>query len=141
MDSNTKLSKNFTLGELLRSDKAEQLGYTEQYTPPLEVINKLQALTQHVLQPIRDGLGQPIKITSGYRCPRLNKAVGGKPASQHQKGEAADINLGSKELNKKLYDWIKHNLDFDQLINEYNLTWVHVSYKSGANRKQEVVVK
>lgn len=76
-------------------------------------------------------------MNSGYRCPQLNRMVGGKPTSQHLKGEAADITAGSKEENRKLFAYIRANLTFDQLIDEKNFSWVHVSFKrNGENRKQ-----
>jgi hypothetical protein len=71
----------------------------------------------------------------------LNTKVGGSATSQHCKGEAIDISAGNKVENKKLFDWICANLDFDQVINEYDFTWVHISYKSKGNRKQILVVK
>jgi hypothetical protein len=71
----------------------------------------------------------------------LNTKVGGSATSQHCKGEAIDISGGDKVENKKLFDWCKENLDFDQLINEYDFTWVHISYKAKGNRKQILVVK
>lgn len=74
-------------------------------------------------------------MNSGYRCPVLNKAVGGVPTSQHQKGEAADLTVGSPELNQQLFDLIaKGDFDFDQLIDESNYGWVHISYSAGKNR-------
>jgi zinc D-Ala-D-Ala carboxypeptidase len=74
-------------------------------------------------------------VNSGYRCPVLNKAVGGVPTSQHQKGEAADLTVGSPELNQQLFDLIaKGDFDFDQLIDESNYGWVHISYSAGKNR-------
>lgn len=74
-------------------------------------------------------------MNSGYRCPVLNKAVGGVPTSQHQKGEAADLTVESPELNQQLFDLIaKGDFDFDQLIDESNYGWVHILYSAGKNR-------
>lgn len=78
----------------------------------------------------------PIAINSGFRSKDLNRAVGGASTSQHLKGEAADICAGTKEDNRKLFEIIRKELPFDQLINENNYSWVHVSYREGANRKQ-----
>ena len=81
--------------------------------------------------------GKPITVNSGYRCPKLNDAVGGAKNSQHMRGEAADITAGSKMENKRLFELIWDNLPFDQLIDESNYSWVHVSYVSTSkNRKQ-----
>lgn len=85
---------------------------------------------------MREWYGKPIIVNSGYRCEALNKAIGGAKSSQHMLGEAADITVGSKEENEKLFDYIKDNLEFDQLINESDFSWVHVSYREGRLRKQ-----
>ena len=90
-----------------------------------------------MLDPLREWYGKPIAVNSGYRCPQLNRLVGGAASSQHLKGEAADITAGSREENRKLFEYIRENLPFDQLIDEKNFSWVHVSYKrDGNNRKQ-----
>ena len=103
----------------------------------------LCALVHHVLQPLRDAMGHEVKIGSGYRCPRLNQAVGGVSNSQHLKGEAADLCIdGDKTKGRKWFTWIQSHCDFDQLIWEHSKTgsyWVHVSYRSdGKNRKQVI---
>jgi hypothetical protein len=85
---------------------------------------------------LREWYSKPIIVNSGYRCEALNKAIGGAKSSQHMLGEAADITVGSKEENEKLFDYIKDNLEFDQLINESDFSWVHVSYREGRLRKQ-----
>jgi hypothetical protein len=96
----------------------------------------LTLLTERVLDPLREAFGKPIKVNSGYRCPKLNKAVGGSATSQHMTGQAADITGGSKAENKKLFDLVRSlKLPFDQLIWENGGTWVHVSY-SPRNRRQ-----
>ena len=132
--------KNFTIKELCRSDKANELGIANNPTPV--ACDNLIALTENVLDPVREHLGKPIHVNSGYRCAQLNEAVGGSKTSQHGKGEAADIELGgkTKEENKQLYEFIRDNCDYDQLINEYNFSWVHVSYRKGSNRKRELVI-
>lgn len=105
-------------------------------TPDQTVTNNLTKLIEAVLDPLREWYGKPITVNSGYRCEALNKAIGGAKSSQHMLGEAADITVGSKEENEKLFDYIKDNLEFDQLINESDFSWVHVSYREGRLRKQ-----
>ena len=127
-----QLSKNFTLAELTRTNAPY-----ENYPQVKERI-ALKQLVDNVLQPLRDMYGKPIAVNSGYRSPIVNKHVGGAKNSQHTKGEAVDITGGSKEENKVLFELIRDHLPFDQLINEYNYTWIHVSYKAlkDSNRKQ-----
>ena len=102
--------------------------------PAIEFEN-LQKLCVHVLQPLREYMKTSIRVTSGYRTPAHNKAVGGVPTSDHVKGYAADIITTD---NKKAFSWIKENCQFKQLINEKNLTWIHVSYDEN-NLKNEVL--
>jgi D-alanyl-D-alanine dipeptidase len=135
-----ELSKNFTLEELTVSDTGKKMGLDN--TPKVEQIDNLKALCEQVLQPVRDKLGVSVKVNSGYRSPEVNKAIGGAATSQHQKGEAADITLGSKDGNKLLYGTIKELGKYDQLIDEKDYQWVHVSWKkNGVNRKQELHLK
>ena len=125
--------KYFTIHELTQSDTALQKGIDN--TPPPAIKVKLTSLINNLLDPIREAWEDPITVNSGYRCPVLNKAVGGVPTSQHQKGEAADLTVGSPELNQQLFDLIaKGDFDFDQLIDESNYGWVHISYSAGKNR-------
>ena len=125
--------KYFTIHELTQSDTAHQKGIDN--TPPPAIKVKLTSLINNLLDPIREAWGSPISVNSGYRCPVLNKAVGGVSTSQHQKGEAADITVGSPELDRQLFDLIaKGDFDFDQLIDESNYSWVHISYSAGKNR-------
>ena len=112
--------------------------------PSIQVCQSLTALIEKVLDPLREAYGKPIIVTSGYRCEKLNKAVGGAASSQHVKGEAADIRSvqDTPEENKKLFDLIvKLKLPFDQLINEYNYDWVHVSYGARHRRQKLKAVK
>ena len=127
-----QLSKNFTIAELTRTS-APYDNY-----PQVKERIALKQLVDNLLQPLRDMYGRPIKVNSGYRSPVVNKHVGGAKNSQHTKGEAADITGGSKEENKVLFELIRDNFTFDQLINEYNYSWIHVSYKvtKDLNRKQ-----
>lgn len=126
--------KYFTIEELTRSDTAEEHGIDN--TPTKEAREKLVALVENVLDPLREMYGKPITVNSGYRGPVLNSCIGGAKTSQHCKGEAADITGRNKEANKKLFELIRDNLPFDQLINEYDYSWVHVSFKSSGNRKE-----
>lgn len=120
--------KYFTIKELTRSTTAQLRGI-DNNTPSQQVINNLTALVDNVLDPLRQAWGKPIHVNSGYRCPELNKAVGGVPASQHLLGEAADITAGSHELNRKLFSLLRQlNLPVDQAINEHDFSWIHVSY-------------
>ena len=119
--------KYFTIAELTRSTTAQLRGIDN--TPSQQVIDNLTALVDNVLDPLREAWGAPIHVNSGYRCPALNKAVGGVPASQHMVGEAADITAGSRAKNQRLYKLLrKLNLPIDQAINEHDFSWIHVSY-------------
>lgn len=124
----------FTLEELTKSDTAKARNLDN--TPDEQAIKNLNTLVDNVLDPLRKLYGKPIVVTSGYRSPEVNKAVNGSKTSQHALGEAADITGGSKTENKKLFNLIKDNLPFDQLIDEHNYSWVHVSYRDGRLRKQ-----
>ncbi|KYC47872.1 MAG: Peptidase M15 [Candidatus Methanofastidiosum methylothiophilum] len=131
-----KLSKNFTLEEFTKSQVAIRHGIPN--TPSPEEIENLKALCENIIQPVRDHLGEAIFISSGYRSQALNTAIGGALGSQHQKGEAAD--LESRD-NSKLFFAILSNGNFDQLIWEFGddnaPAWVHVSYRrDGKNRGQ-----
>lgn len=133
----THLTKDFTLEELTSSDWAE--AHNMSNIPTDDVVYNLTALSQDILQPARDLFGGSITVNSGYRCKQVNDGVGSKDNSQHMIGQAADITCSD---NKKLYSLIKNNLPFDQLIDEKNLTWIHVSYKPhGGNRKQSFSIK
>ena len=129
--------KYFTMGEMMRSDTAARKGINNKCTK--EDAERLKKLIENVLDPLREAYGKPIKVNSGYRCPELNKAVGGSKTSDHMKGCAADIvgTPNTKAENKRLFELVKSlDLPFDQLIDEKNLSWVHVSYREGNNRKQ-----
>lgn len=128
--------KYFTIKELTKSNTAVQQGISN--IPNKQQESNLYELVKNILDPLREAYGKPIIVTSGFRCKELNKIVGGSKTSQHLTGQAADIRSleDTREENKKIFDLIKKlNLPFDQLINEYNYDWVHVSY-SDKNRKQ-----
>ena len=119
--------KYFTIKELTCSTTARLRDIDN--TPSQQVIENLTKLIENVLDPLRDAWGKPIHVNSGYRCPALNKEVSGAPSSQHMKGEAADITAGNRTDNRKLYSLIKKlDLPVDQVINEYDFRWIHVSY-------------
>lgn len=127
--------KYFSIPELTASAKARSLGIDN--TPPPAVKVKLSTLVNNLLDPIREKWGGPITVNSGYRCPTLNKAVGGVPTSQHVRGEAADITVGSQAKNNQLFKMIVDGgFDFDQLIDEAGYSWIHISYSPGRNRRQ-----
>ena len=117
----------FTIKELTRSTTAELRGIDK--TPSQQVIDNLRALVENVLDPLREAWGTPIHVNSGYRCAALNKAVGGVPTSQHILGEAADITVGTRAKNQRLYALLRQlDLPVDQAINEHDFRWIHVSY-------------
>ena len=124
------LSKNFSLAELTKTS-APYDNY-----PQVHQRIALKQLVDNVLQPLRELYGKPIKINSGFRSVMVNKFVKGATNSQHLKGEAADIDAGSKEENEKLFNLIRENFVVDQCINEYDFAWIHVSYKTQGNRNQ-----
>lgn len=134
-----QLTEHFTISEFVRSETAYRNHIDN--TPSQEVIENLRALCRNVLEPARLAFGSPIYITSGYRCQALNKAVGGKPTSQHLRGEAADLQVKGVQNLRKLYMLIKDHGVFDQLLFESNKAgakWIHVSYKQSGNRRQAI---
>ena len=127
------ISEHLSLAELISSDSAKRRGISNMPTP--EHITNLKALAEHVFEPIRGHFRCPIFISSGYRSEELNRLIGGASGSQHSKGEAIDIDMdGSSNgvSNMDIFNFIKSNLKFDQLIYEFgnptNPDWVHVSY-------------
>lgn len=151
-----QISKNFTLEELLKSPTALQWDFKEQFTPPEDVVENLIQLVVNVLQPLRDKIGRPIRVTSGYRSPRVNSKVGGASTringrvvqtSQHVLGEAVDIEcwVDGRESNNLIVEALRElakspTFEWDQIIKEFgtenNPSWVHISFKKGKNRKQ-----
>lgn len=105
--------------------------------PDMVSLTNLVELIENVLDPLRQAWGKPIVVNSGYRCRRLNKAVGGAATSHHLKGKAADITAGSREYNRLLFLKAQElNLPFCQLIDERNYSWIHVSYDRDDTRRQ-----
>jgi hypothetical protein len=139
-----QLSKNLVLVEVTRSETAKRKGISNMPTP--EHIENFKKLAENVFQPIRDHFDKQIHISSGYRSAALNKAIGGAANSQHCSGEAIDIDMDGhvgEITNKMVFDYIKDNLEFDQLIWEFgtdsNPDWVHVSYKSTGNQRKQIL--
>ena len=132
------LTDNFTKEELVASATAKRLKIDN--TPSKEESEKLHLLASKILQPLRDAYRNPIRISSGFRCKALNKAVNGVPTSQHLKGEAADINNGIPE-NRKIFElaqkMIKEGkIEVGQLINEKGYQWIHISLPDNKHRNQ-----
>jgi zinc D-Ala-D-Ala carboxypeptidase len=128
------LSKHVTMEEFCYSPTAIKKGINN--SMGLIAIDKAMQLCENVFEPLRKHLNAPIKISSGFRCEQLNKLIGGASGSQHTKGEAFDLEL----TNRKLFDWILKNVEFDQAIYEFgndtHANWFHISYRKGNNRKQ-----
>ena len=131
-----KLSKNFSRAEIEHSNTAKRLDISNEMSE--KHLEHMQGLIDNLIQPLRDSIG-PIRISSGYRSPSLNRAIGGSSRSQHSKAEALDLQFWSegKMNNKVIYDWIiDSGLEFDQMINEFDFSWIHISLKKNSNRKQ-----
>lgn len=129
--------KYFTIAELCASSTATAKGIDN--TPTPGITQNLERLVANVLDPLREVWGKPIVVTSGYRCPELNKAVGGARNSHHMQGMAADISTGNKVDNRRLFQKILDlGLPFTQLIDEKGFSWIHVSYDT-SNLKRQVL--
>ena len=142
-----RLSKNFTYEEFIRSSTAERMGIDNRPKTKEEekkVIENLRNLCLEVLQPLRDYVGAPVHINSGYRCKALNLAVGGVKNSQHSRGEAADIRIASPKQGREWATWIEDNCRFDQMLLEKNkngAVWLHVSCKMDTEANRQVFKK
>ena len=135
------LSKNLTLAEVTKSTTAKRLGIDN--TPDEWTTENLRQVAINVFQPLRSAFGTPIYVSSGYRSAELNTAIGGSTRSQHVEGRALDLDADVYGgcTNSQIFNWIKENVEFDQLIWEFgdddNPDWVHVSYVyDGINRKR-----
>lgn len=135
------ISKHFSLKEMTMSPTATRFGIDN--SPSFDVVTRMMLLAEKVLEPLREHMGEPVKVSSGYRSPVLNRKIGGSKTSQHCLGEAADLDSNGK--NRKMFYFIKNNLEFDQLIWEFGdgdePDWVHVSYKKENNRNQVLLAK
>jgi hypothetical protein len=139
-----KISEHLDLSEVTRSETAKRKGVSNEPTP--EHLENFKKLAENVFEPIRNHFGVPIHISSGYRSKALNAAIGGSATSQHCKGEAIDIDMdGSSKgvTNKMVFDYIKANIKFDQMIwefgNDTNPDWVHVSYDSYGKQRGQIL--
>lgn len=126
--------KYFTIAELTASNYAEK--HNIDNTPSKAVNERLVELITHALDPIRENFGKPMIVTSGYRSPRLNKAVGGSITSDHQRGCAADFTIPSVS-NLEVCRWIEENLEFRQCIYEFGESgWIHIAYDRNDNKRE-----
>lgn len=139
-----KISAHLDLSEVIRSETAKRNGISNMPTP--EHIDNFKKLAENIFEPIRKNFGVPIFISSGYRSKALNTAIKGSLSSQHCQGEAIDIDMdgsSSGVTNKMVFDYIKANLNFDQLIFEFGTKdapdWVHVSYESNGKQRKQVL--
>jgi len=138
-----KLSKDLYLKEVIKSNTATRKGIDN--SPTKEHLNNLRLIAIRIFQPIREHFDFPIGISSGYRSKALNKAIGGSKSSQHCFGEALDIDadIFGGVTNAEIFHFIKHNLDYDQMIwefgNDNEPDWVHVSFKSDGKNRKEVL--
>jgi hypothetical protein len=133
-----RISKHISIEEATLSPTALRLGIDN--TPNEDVLVNMKLVAERCFEPIRNWYGKPIKVNSFYRCDALNKAVKGSATSQHVQGKAIDISTGTKAGNKLIYEWAKNNLIFDQLINEYDYSWIHISYNKNNNRNQTLII-
>ena len=124
---------NFSINEFIKSDLALKNNINNM--PDLKSLDNILKLIFYCLQPLRNLIKKPIIITSGYRCEKLNALARGKKNSQHKNGEAVDFIVKGIEPSKIIEIIKNSNIEFDQLINEYN-SWVHLSYSEGKNRNQ-----
>lgn len=137
-----RISKHLSLAELVRSESAKRAGISNM--PTKEHLNNLRVLAEKVFEPIREHFGAPIHISSGYRSKELNKLVKGSNTSDHCFGRAIDIDMDGSDkgiTNKMVFDYIKNNLSFKQLINEFDYSWVHVSYDPKASKQKNEVLE
>jgi len=133
-----KISEHISYDEATLSPTAIRNGISNQ--PNEQELTNMKLVAENCFEPLRKMWGKPIKVNSFFRSQSLNQLVGGSPLSQHTKGQAIDITTGTKTENKKLFELAK-TLDFDQLINEYDFSWLHISFKASGNRKQILVIK
>lgn len=136
-----KISKHISCKEATHSNTATRRGIKNE--PSEKHIAAMKALAKNVFEPVRVHFDKPIRVNSFFRSGTLNKAIGGSSTSQHCKGEAIDVDATKGFTNKEIYNYIKDNLEYDQLIWEFGTDnepdWVHVSYKAtGKNRKQQL---
>lgn len=129
-----KISKNISYKEATHSNTAKARKIDN--TPDAYTLVRMKLVAEKCFQPVREWYGKPINVNSFYRSEKLNWAIGGAKNSQHMKGEAIDISAGSSIENEKLFNWLKDNVEFTQLINEYGFRWIHISYDPNNLKKQ-----
>ena len=136
MNLKDKISEKYCVADVVRSQTATQMNYTEQFTPDQSVIDSASLLCKMILDKIPFGFS----ISSFFRCDRLNKRIGGSSTSDHRLGRSADLDTQNNANNAEIFNWIKANCVFDQLIWEYgndqDPDWVHVSYRKVGNRHE-----
>lgn len=129
------MGRFFSIGELCRSNVADLKGIPNH--PNTYQKMNMEKLIRNILDPLRFKFGKPIYVNSGFRCATLNELIGGARNSQHMDGKAADITSGNKKDNKVIFELAQSmGLDFDQLINENQFSWIHISYNEDNNRNQ-----
>jgi len=133
------ISKHITFNEATKSPTAIRNGIKNE--PNAQELSNMKLVAEKCFEPLREWYGKPIRINSFFRCEKLNTLVKGSKTSQHVEGKAIDMDAGSKQENKKIFEWCKANLVFDQIINEYDYSWVHISYNASKNRNQILIVK
>lgn len=134
-----KISEHISFDEATKSQTAIRKNISN--IPNEHQLQCMKDTAEACFEPLRKWWGKPLIISSFFRCEALNEAVGGSKTSQHCKGEAMDIDTGDYESNKKIFEWCKSNLVFDQLINEYDFSWVHISFSKNSNRNQTLIIK
>jgi hypothetical protein len=136
-----RISKHISYKEATRSNTAVRRGINN--TPNGDEIDRMRLLAEKVFEPLRVHFGEPIRVNSFFRCSALNVAVGGSKTSQHCSGEAIDIDATNGITNKQLFNYIKDNLEFDQLIWEYGTDkepdWVHVSFTNRRSNRKKIL--
>jgi hypothetical protein len=137
-----KISKHISYKEATFSQTATRKDIDN--TPTPEILERMKAVAENIFEPLRAHVGGPIKINSFYRSINLNVAIGGAKSSQHTRGEAIDIDDTFGHMsNKEMFEFIKDELDFDQLIWEFgdddNPAWIHVSYVSSKNNRRRIL--
>jgi zinc D-Ala-D-Ala carboxypeptidase len=140
------ISKHISYKEACFSATATRMGIDN--TPDATQLQKMKELAENLFEPLRLGLGgKPLFLSSFFRSKELNVKIGGAPKSDHMDGQAMDIDndgVPTGATNKEIFNFIKNNLQFDKLINEFpdangNPSWVHVSFVKGNNRRQVMI--
>jgi hypothetical protein len=133
------ISKYISYNEAVRSQTATR--HKIDNTPNEEQLSNMKIVARLCFDTIREFYGKPLRVSSFFRCKALNTKIKGSRTSQHMEGKAIDIDTGDRNENRRIFMWASQNLEFDQLIDEYDFSWVHISFNQGKNRKQILVVK